>query len=88
MVYKKFQDLELSALGFGTMRLPLAESGPDALIDEEKTAEMVACALDNGVNYFDTAYGYHDGQSEVVIGKGVVQVSQGQLLSGYKISGL
>lgn len=69
MVYKKFQDLELSALGFGTMRLPLAESGPDALIDEEKTAEMVACALDNGVNYFDTAYGYHDGQSEVVIGK-------------------
>lgn len=69
MVYKKFQDLELSALGFGTMRLPLKGSGPDAPIDEQKTEEMVACALDNGVNYFDTAYGYHEGQSEVVIGK-------------------
>lgn len=65
MIYKDFKELRLSALGFGAMRLPTK----DGAIDEEQTAEMVAYALNHGVNYFDTAYGYHDGQSEVVMGK-------------------
>ncbi len=68
MIYKKFQDLELSALGMGAMRLPVID-GKDADIDEEKTAEMVAYAMENGVNYYDTAWGYHEGNSELVMGR-------------------
>lgn len=66
MIYSDFQGKKLSALGFGTMRLPVKEGGA---IDEAQTAEMVKYALDNGVNYFDTAFPYHGGMSEVVIGK-------------------
>ena len=69
MVYKEFQDKKLSALGFGAMRLPVSDSIPGTPIDEEKTEETVDFALRHGVNYFDTAYGYHDGTSEVVMGK-------------------
>jgi len=69
MVYKEFQDMKLSALGFGAMRLPVSDSIPGTPIDEEKTEEIVDFALRHGVNYFDTAYGYHDGTSEVVMGK-------------------
>lgn len=69
MVYKEFQDKKLSALGLGAMRLPVSDSIPGTPIDEEKTEEMVDFALRHGVNYFDTAYGYHDGTSEVVMGK-------------------
>ena len=68
MIYKKFQDLELSALGLGTMRLPCTD-GDDARIDEEKTARMVDYAMKNGVNYYDTAWGYHHGNAELVMGR-------------------
>ena len=67
MIYKKFQDLELSQLGFGTMRLPLLEDG--VTIDEQRVAEMTAYAIAHGVNYFDTAYPYHQGNSELVMGR-------------------
>ena len=67
MLYKNFQDLKLSALGLGCMRLPTV-GGQDAVIDEAVTAQMVQYALDNGINYFDTAYMYHGGNSETVIG--------------------
>lgn len=66
MIYKNFQNLKLSALGLGTMRLPTGKSYAD--IDVAKTEEMVAYALAHGINYFDTAWGYHDGQSESVMG--------------------
>lgn len=69
MIYKDFKELKLSALGLGAMRLPIMEDGTDSMIDEEQTAKMVDYALEHGINYFDTAYGYHDGQSEVVMGK-------------------
>lgn len=69
MVYRDFQDIKLSALGFGAMRLPLMGGSMDGQIDEEQTAKMTAYAMEHGVNYFDTAYGYHDGKSEVVMGK-------------------
>ena len=68
MIYKKFKDLELSALGLGTMRFPTVD-GDDSKIDEAATAEMFEYAIQNGINYFDTAWGYHRGQSELVTGK-------------------
>ena len=67
MIYKKFQNLELSALGMGCMRFPTIE-GKDAQIDTEQTAKMVAQAFEGGINYFDTAWFYHGGNSEIVIG--------------------
>ncbi len=66
MIYRTFKDLQLSALGFGAMRLPTL---PDGSIDEAQTEEMIRYAMENGVNYFDTAYPYHGGMSEVVLGK-------------------
>ncbi len=68
MLYKKFQDLELSALGMGAMRLPTVE-GKDGEIDEQATFEMVDIAMASGINYYDTAWGYHNGNSELVMGK-------------------
>lgn len=67
MIYKEFQDLNLSALGMGAMRLPTGENYAD--IDEKATQEMVDYAMEHGINYYDTAWGYHDGQSEIVMGK-------------------
>ena len=68
MIYRDFQDLKLSALGLGTMRLPLVE-GSDFEVDEAAAAEMFDYALSHGINYFDTAWGYHNGTSELVNGK-------------------
>ena len=67
MVYKNFKQLKLSALGMGSMRLPLID-GNNAKIDEKKATEMVAYAIENGINYYDTAWGYHDGNSEIAMG--------------------
>lgn len=69
MLYKDFKECKLSALGLGTMRLPTVGEEPGSAIDEEKAGEMVEYALQHGINYFDTAYGYHNGQSEPVMGK-------------------
>lgn len=66
MIFKDFQDKKLSLLGFGTMRLPVHEDGT---IDEAQVKEMTRYALEHGVNYFDTAYPYHNGDSERVIGR-------------------
>lgn len=67
MVMKEFQDKKLSALGMGAMRLPVVD-GDDARIDVEVTKEMVAYAMGHGINYYDTAWGYHGGNSETVLG--------------------
>ncbi len=68
MIYRDFQNEKLSALGLGCMRLPRnGENFED--IDTAQVAEMVAYALEHGVNYFDTAWGYHNGHSETVIGE-------------------
>ena len=69
MIYKEFKGLKLSNLGLGTMRLPNKGIDGDTPIDEEETAKMVEYAINKGINYFDTAWGYHNGESELVIGK-------------------
>ena len=68
MIYKDFRGKELSLYGMGAMRLPVVD-GDDSRIDEAATFEMVDYAIEHGVNYFDTAWGYHGGNSETVIGK-------------------
>lgn len=73
MIYRDFQDIKLSGLGLGMMRLPVV-NGNDAEIDEEAAKEIIDYAYKNGVNYFDTAWGYHSGNSELIAGK---------VLSGY-----
>ena len=72
MYYNRFQDLELSALGMGCMRLPCID-GDDARPDAEAVREMVDYAMANGVNYYDTAWGYHGGNSETVLGKALAK---------------
>ena len=57
--------IETSLLGFGCMRLPVK----DGKIDRERTAAMIDTAYKAGVNYYDTAYPYHGGESELAVGE-------------------
>ena len=67
MEMRKMEKLgvETSLLGFGCMRLPLK----DGKIDRERTAAMFDTAFQAGINYFDTAFPYHNGESELVVGE-------------------
>ena len=75
MLYRKMKksDRDLSILGFGCMRLPVLENGH---VDEPEATRMIRHAIDGGVNYVDTAYPYHSGESEPVVGRA--------LLDGYR----
>lgn len=68
MIYNDFHGKKISALGLGCMRLPLID-GDDSRVDRAKTAEMVDYAMKLGVNYYDTAWGYHAGNSELAVGE-------------------
>ena len=68
MYYNDYDGLKLSGIGFGAMRLPVI-NGNDADIDEAEAIRLVDKAYESGVNYFDTAWGYHGGNSEIVMGK-------------------
>lgn len=72
MIYRDFQDVKLSALGMGAMRLPVVD-GDDSKIDEAAAFAMVDEAMARGVNYYDTAWGYHNGNSELVMGKALAR---------------
>ena len=87
MIYKDFQELKLSALGLGTMRLPVVD-GKNGQIDEEAAAKMIALALDKGINYFDTAWMYHEYMSEVVVGKILKQYPRDSFYLATKFPGM
>ena len=86
MIYRDFQDMKLSALGFGSMRLPVVD-GNDAQIDEAAALAMVDFAMAHGVNYYDTAWGYHDGNSELVMGKALARYPRESFFLATKFPG-
>ena len=86
MIYKEFQNISLSALGMGAMRLPII-NGNDADIDEKATQEMIEYAMSQGINYYDTAWGYHNENSEIVMGKYLSKYPRDQYYFATKFPG-
>jgi predicted aldo/keto reductase-like oxidoreductase len=69
VISKTFHDQNISYLGMGNMRLPTVGGERRGPIDEEKAREIIEYAYEHGVNYFDTAYRYHGGESERFVGR-------------------
>ena len=86
MIYRDFQQLKLSALGFGAMRLPVMD-GDDSRIDEAAVLQMVDEAMRNGINYYDTAWGYHGENSELVMGKALARYPRDSFYVATKFPG-
>ena len=86
MLYKEFQGVKLSALGMGCMRLPVLD-GDDARVDQAAVDAMTDCAMEQGVNYYDTAWGYHSGNSERAIGKALARYPREQFYLADKFPG-
>ena len=78
MQYVPFGKLgfKVSRLGFGTMRLPTVQDGENRIPDSPRAIAMLRHAIDEGVNYVDTAWPYHNGESENIVGRA--------LLDGYR----
>lgn len=72
MQYKKFKDISLSRLGMGVMRLPVLDQD-DSKIDYEKAQNLIDLCMEQGINYYDTAYIYHGGKSEEFLGKALAK---------------
>ena len=86
MIYRNFQGIKLSALGFGAMRLPVLD-GDDSRIDEAAAMRMVDTAMENGINYYDTAWGYHGGNSERIMGKALAGYARDSFYVATKFPG-
>jgi len=79
MKYRKLgnTDINVSILGFGCMRFPTFDDGNEHIpvhqrpVKEKETLEMIQYAFDKGINYFDTAYFYHGGKSETILGRAI-----------------
>lgn len=85
MIYNNFNNLKISALGMGCMRFPTNPETKE--IDFEQTREMVAYAMKKGINYYDTAWGYHGGKSETVIGEILSEYPRDSFLLASKFPG-
>ena len=86
MIYRDFHGMKLSALGFGAMRLPVIE-GDDGRVDEAAALKMVDTAMHSGINYFDTAWGYHGENSELVMGKALARYPRDSFYVATKFPG-
>ena len=86
MIYNNFKGKSISALGFGTMRLPTVD-GDNAKIDQAKVNEMFDYAIAHGVNYFDTAWGYHSGMSEIAVGEALKRHKRDEFYLATKFPG-
>ena len=86
MIYRDFQGLKLSALGFGAMRLPVL-NGDDSRIDQAAALRMVDTAMQSGINYYDTAWGYHGENSETVMGKALARYPRDSFYVATKFPG-
>ena len=86
MIYRDFQGMQLSALGFGAMRLPVID-GDDSRIDEDAAFGMVDTAMKSGVNYYDTAWGYHGENSELVMGRALARYPRDSFYLATKFPG-
>jgi predicted aldo/keto reductase-like oxidoreductase len=73
---------KLSVLGFGCMRLPLKGQ----VVDEERAIKQIRLAIDNGVNYVDSAPPYHGGESEKVLGKALLDGYRGKVKVATKLT--
>ncbi|MGB9721630.1 MAG: aldo/keto reductase [bacterium] len=71
MIYRNFgkTGLKVSQLGFGCMRFPLLDEYNFKSINKSEARKLLYYAIDKGINYLDTAYGYHSGESEVFLGE-------------------
>ncbi len=79
MKYRKLGkiDWEISALGFCAMLLLMLKNAKsEKYVNEKKTIKMLRYAMDNGINYIDSAYIYHGGLSEVIIGKALKELNK------------
>ena len=86
MYYNDFKDLKLSGLGLGCMRLPCIDDD-DSRPDPAVVQEMVDYAMASGINYYDTAWGYHDGNSEIVIGEALAKYDRDSFCLASKFPG-
>ena len=86
MIYKNFKELKTSWLGMGNMRLPKIE-GQNEKINENEAQKIIEYAYQSGVNYFDTAYRYHSGESETFVGKVLQQYPRDTFYLATKIPG-
>ncbi len=86
MIYNNFKGKSISSLGFGTMRLPTVD-GDNAKIDQAKVNEMFDYAIAHGVNYFDTAWGYHSGMSEISVGESLKRHKRDEFYLATKFPG-
>lgn len=85
MLYRDMCGRETSLLGFGCMRLPVA--GGPAEVDDARALEIADILYEGGVNYFDTAYSYHDGASESFVGRALRRYPRERVAVATKMPG-
>ena len=86
MYYNEISGVKVSALGMGNMRLPTLE-GQGEKIDREKAQQIIDYAMSHGINYYDTAYRYHGGESERFIGEALKKYPRDSFLLASKFPG-